>query len=221
MPDVVDLKDAARMLSVSEETLLRWVRQGLIRPANPDGTLFEEDLLRRWAAERGLPIGGAAPRVAAPEAHLLASAVARGAVTIEPDAESASAVIAAAIAALPDLSDSERRSLHAQILDRERMASTALGHGVAIPHPRTPPQDLLGEPVVSVVFPVHPIDWAALDGEPVRTAFLVLAPSAPVHLALLSRIAYAIRSPQFLDLLAERPAKEVLVERLRALKRRD
>ena len=72
-----------------------------------------------------------------------------------------------------------------------------VGHGVALPHPRKPPKHLFAEPVISVCFPDVPLDWAALDGEPVSCVMLLLSPSAPVHLQILSRVAFALRSPEF------------------------
>jgi PTS system nitrogen regulatory IIA component len=72
--------------------------------------------------------------------------------------------------------------------------------------------------VVSVVFPDAPLDWAALDGEPVHTVFLLLSPSAPVHLQILARMAHSQRWPELPSLLRERPSQARLVERLRALR---
>lgn len=104
-------------------------------------------------------------------------------------------------------------------LDRERLASTALGHGYAMPHPRNPNPQWLEQAWISVLFLAKPIDWAALDGLPVHTVFLVLSPTTPVHLQILSRIAFSLRTPGFDDLLASRPDHAALVVRLRALSR--
>jgi PTS system nitrogen regulatory IIA component len=123
-----------------------------------------------------------------------------------------------AVAALPGLDDRARRDLLDAVLERERMASTGLGHGLAVPHPRKPPTELIEEAVVSVVFPDVPLDWAALDGEPVHTVFLLLSPSAPVHLQILSGVAHRLRSPGLPGFLRERPSQAQLVERLRALR---
>jgi PTS system nitrogen regulatory IIA component len=72
--------------------------------------------------------------------------------------------------------------------------------------------------MVSVVFPDVPLDWVALDGEPVHTVFLLLSPSAAVHLQILSRVAHSLRSPDLPRFLRERPSQARLVERLRALR---
>jgi len=214
----MDATEAARLLNVTETTLMRWVRQGLVRSLDGHGQRFEQAELEGWARERGLTLGAAPrPRPAPPE-DLLAAAVERGAATAGVKPATASEAIEIAIGALPNLVDRTRQDLFDAVLERERMASTGLGHGLAVPHPRKPPTELIAEAVVSVVFPDVPLDWAALDGEPVHTVFLLLSPSAPVHLQILSGVAHRLRSPGLPEFLREQPSQARLVERLRALR---
>ena len=98
------------------------------------------------------------------------------------------------------------------------MASTGLGEGFALPHPRTPPSELVEAPVVVVVFPDEMVDWAALDGELVHTVFLLVSPSAAVHVQVLARVAHSLRLPQFVSFLHERPSQAELVARLRSMR---
>ena len=214
----MDTTEAAHLLNVTEATLMRWVRQGLVRSLDGRGQRFERTELEGWARQRGLPLSAVPrPRPAPPE-DLLAAAVERGAATAGVKPATASQAIEIAVGALPGLDDRARRDLLDAVLERERMASTGLGHGLAVPHPRKPPTELIEQAVVSVVFPDVPLDWAALDGEPVHTVFLLLSPSAPVHLQILSGVAHRLRSPGLPDFLCERPSQARLVERLRALR---
>jgi PTS system nitrogen regulatory IIA component len=214
----MDETEAARLLNVTEATLMRWVRQGLLRSLDGRGQRFEQTELERWARQRGLPLGSAPrPRPAPPE-DLLAAAVERGAVASGVVPATASQAIEIAVRALPGLDDQARRHLLGEVLERERMASTALGNGFALPHPRKPPGELIDQAMVSVVFPDVPLDWAALDGEPVHTVFLLLSPSAPVHLQILSGVARSLRTPELPSFLRERPSRARLLERLRALR---
>jgi PTS system nitrogen regulatory IIA component len=210
--------EAARLLNVTEATLMRWVRQGLVRSLDGHGQRFEQTELEGWARQRGLSLGAAPRPSPAPPEDLLAAAVERGAATAGVKPATASEAIEVAIGALPNLDDRARRDLLDAVLERERMASTGLGRGLAVPHPRKPPTELIEEAVVSVVFPDVPLDWAALDGEPVHTIFLLLSPSAPVHLQILSGVAHRLRSPGLPGFLRERPSQARLVERLRALR---
>jgi PTS system nitrogen regulatory IIA component len=213
--------EAARLLNVTEATLVRWVRQGLLRSEDGSGQRFERSELEHWARQRGLHLGSApGPRPTPPEG-LLADAVERGAVTAGAKVATASEAIEIAVDALPGLDEQARRNLLEGVLERERMAGTGLGHGIALPHPRERPSELIEEALVSVVFPDEPLDWAALDGEPVHTVFLLLSPSVPVHLQILSGVAHSVRSPGLTSLLRERPSQKRLVEWLRALRAAD
>jgi PTS system nitrogen regulatory IIA component len=214
----MDATEAARLLNVTEATLVRWVRQGLLRSLDGRGRRFERTELEGWARQRGLPLGAPPRARLAPPEDLLAAAVERGAATAGVKPATASEAIEIAVGALPVLDDRARGDLLDAVLERERMASTGLGHGLAVPHPRKPPSELLEEAVVSVVFPDVALDWAAVDGEPVHTVFLLLSPSASVHLQILSGVAHSLRSPELPGLLRKRPSQAQLVARLRALR---
>jgi mannitol/fructose-specific phosphotransferase system IIA component (Ntr-type) len=78
---------------------------------------------------------------------------------------------------------------------RESMESTALGHGVAVPHCRSSSLDR-----VHVAFgrPRQPVPWGAIDGEPVRYVFLLAAPHvSPDYLPTLAKIAHLVNNPDF------------------------
>ena len=96
------------------------------------------------------------------------------------------------------------------LLDRERLASTALNHGIAVPHPR---EFILKGPSdkVIVVFPEKAIDFDALDGLPVHTLFFLFSTQDKRHLHLLSKIAHLSSHPEALKLLQSKPDKETLL----------
>jgi PTS system nitrogen regulatory IIA component len=74
------------------------------------------------------------------------------------------------------------------LFDREKLGSTALGYGVAIPHGRI---RTLKEPVCAFVRTAAPIPFEAPDGEPVNLVFAMLVPehATEVHLEMLSELA--------------------------------
>jgi PTS system fructose-specific IIC component len=93
---------------------------------------------------------------------------------------------------------------------REGQVSTALGGGLAVPHGRT---DLVPELRIAAGIVGEVPDYVALDGSPVRVAFLVLTPSAAsgLHVKLLSRIARLMHNPESRDaLLASTSADEFM-----------
>ncbi|WP_334176611.1 PTS IIA-like nitrogen regulatory protein PtsN [Pseudoxanthobacter sp.] len=93
---------------------------------------------------------------------------------------------AAALTGLP------ARAIFETLLQRERLGSTGVGHGVAIPHGKLP-----GLPRICGLFARldKAIDFEALDEEPVDLIFLLLAPegAGADHLKALARIARVLR----------------------------
>jgi len=89
----------------------------------------------------------------------------------------------------------DEREIFETLLQRERLGSTGVGNGVAIPHGKLPKLDKL---VGLFARLIKPIDFEALDGEPVDLVFLLLAPEAAGadHLKALARIARLLRDDQ-------------------------
>ncbi|MBK1721413.1 PTS sugar transporter subunit IIA [Thiocystis violacea] len=75
-----------------------------------------------------------------------------------------------------------------RLLERERLGSTGLGHGIALPHARL--KDIT-EVLGAFVQTVQGVDYDATDGEPVDLAFALLVPEAAneEHLHLLAHLA--------------------------------
>ena len=100
------------------------------------------------------------------------------------------------------------------LLDREKLMPTALNNGIAVPHTR---DFLLKGPrdVIVVVFPKKPIDWGALDDNPVHTLFFLFASDDKRHLHLLAKLAHLSSHEEALELMRCKPDKKQLLEYLR------
>lgn len=96
---------------------------------------------------------------------------------------------AAAVTGLPE------REVFDTILQRERLGSTGVGNGIAIPHGKLP-----GIKEITGVFArlENPVDFDSLDDQPVDLVFLLLAPegAGADHLKALSRIARVLRDSE-------------------------
>ncbi|MCX7327627.1 MAG: PTS IIA-like nitrogen regulatory protein PtsN, partial [Hyphomicrobiales bacterium] len=99
---------------------------------------------------------------------------------------------AAAITGLPE------REVFETLLQRERLGSTGIGEGIAIPHGRSPSLTRLRGLFVRME---KPIDFEALDGQPVDIMFVLLAPegAGADHLKALARVARVLRDRATLD----------------------
>lgn len=98
------------------------------------------------------------------------------------------------------LLERDAREIFETLLQRERLGSTGVGNGIAIPHGKLPQLDRLFGAFARLE---KPIDFEALDGEPVDLVFLLLAPEAAGadHLKSLARVARMLRDPATADKL--------------------
>ena len=73
------------------------------------------------------------------------------------------------------------------VLEREGMMSTGVGKGLALPHAKTP---AVSGMIGALVTTAEPVDFGALDSEPVRIVFLLLGTldSKSLHVRILSRV---------------------------------
>jgi nitrogen PTS system EIIA component len=87
------------------------------------------------------------------------------------------------------------------LFDREKLGSTALGYGVAIPHGRI---KTIKEPVCAFVRTATPIAFEAPDGQPVSLVFAMLVPehATEAHLEILSELAQMFSDPAMREGLA-------------------
>ena len=92
----------------------------------------------------------------------------------------------------------DEREVFETLLQRERLGSTGIGDGIAIPHGKLARMDRLFGLMARLE---RPIDFEALDGQPVDIIFLLLAPetAGADHLKALARIARLLREPGLVD----------------------
>ncbi len=93
------------------------------------------------------------------------------------------------------------QTVYRGILKRERIGSTGIGRGIAIPHCKT---SAVETPFVSFMKPVEPVEYGATDGAPVHSLFVVISPlkAADEHLAIMRWIAKIARNDYYAKLLS-------------------
>src|SRR5215213_5924965 len=93
------------------------------------------------------------------------------------------------------LTGQNERAVFEVLLQREKLGTTAVGYGVAIPHGKLPKLDKLFGLFARLE---RPIDFESMDGQPVDLIFLLLAPegAGADHLKALARVARLLREPE-------------------------
>lgn len=105
----------------------------------------------------------------------------------------------------------DRATLVRVLLDREKLGSTGIGEGVAIPHGKL---NSVSRPLVSFGRSPGGLDFDSMDAQPAHLFFLLVAPenSAGIHLKTLAKIAKALKSSAFRRRLIEAESRRELYE---------
>ncbi len=104
----------------------------------------------------------------------------------------------------------DKEKVRAAIFDREKIMSTGVGNGFAIPHGKT---DSVSDVVAAFGITAQPIDYQSLDEKPVRLVFLLVGKDSMVgpHIKLLSRISRLMNKEEFRNkLIMSQSPHEVL-----------
>jgi fructose-specific phosphotransferase system IIA component len=96
----------------------------------------------------------------------------------------------------------DKDKVRTAIFEREKIMSTGVGNGFAIPHGKT---DAVSEIVASFAVTEEAIDFESLDEKPVRLVFLLVGKDSLVgpHIKLLSRISRLMNKEEFRKKLLE------------------
>ena len=206
------IPEAAALLDSDEERVSEWI-EGADLPAQKirgEYRINRTDLLE-WATEHNV---GVAPRVFRRESGTpsLANALRSGGVHDgEVPGSDLPTIIGHIVARLPLADDADRDTLLHILLARGALGVRPVGDGIAIPQVRMPIILAPKDAVLALSFLTRPLDLAAPDGKPVDTFFLLICPTVHVHLAMLSKLAFALKDDAFRGAVRRRaPADEIV-----------
>ena len=214
----LSVRQAARLLSVSESEIYRWVESGeipcVLVKSQP---LFGRAELLEWATARRLPVslelfesaddGGGHLRVA--------DALERGGVFRDVPGTDRRSVLRAIVQRLPLTEDDDRELLLQILLARESTVSSGIGDGIAIPHVRSPLVFPGTTGIASLTYLASPVPFDALDGKPVHTVFTLLSPTIRAHLQMLARLSAALLDAGFKAAILRRAERDEIVSEAR------
>lgn len=214
----LSVKDAAGLLNVSEKTIYRWIKQRVIPvyPINEQFRFNRAELLE-WATSRRIQVSPEIFEEGEPaDAPLpsLLEALKTGGVSYRVAGEDKPSVLLAVVDLLKLPDEVDRGFLYQVMLARESLGSTGIGEGIAIPHVRNPVVLHVSKPTVTLCFLEHPIDFHAIDRQPVNTLFTLISPTVRSHLHILSRLGFVLRDADFKATLKRQASREELMSEL-------
>jgi PTS system nitrogen regulatory IIA component len=213
----LSIRDVTRLLDAAESTVLRWIKQrGL--PAHQVGGQYRVNRaeLLEWATANNVRVSLELFDNLEAEAETvpsLAEALERGGIHYQLRDTGKDQALRALVQVLPLPDGVDRELLLRLFLAREASASTAIGDGIALPHVRNPIVLHVTRPAVTLAFLSQPVDFGALDGQPVHVLFSIVSPTTRSHLQLLSRLSFALHDAQLRETVARQaPPEEIMRE---------
>ena len=211
----LSVRDVARLLKVPEDTVYRWVGNDDLPAQRVNSQYyFNKSELLEWAALHRIDVS---PEIFAPglaengPLPTVAAALEAGGFLYDVEGTNREEVLRQIVASLRLSDDLDRETLLELLLARERHASTAVGDGIAIPHPRTPIVAAVDESRITLCYLKQPIPFGSVDGQPVQIIFMLLAPNVRTHLHLLAKLACLLQDSGFRTAIkTRRDAAEII-----------
>lgn len=225
------IKDVADLLNVSESTIRRWISDGKIPTYRINQHYyFSRTEIENWVISHKLDktADGVSPFMRRKEVEAVSvtsprspptggskqfslfRAIHKGDVLHHVRGKTKEEIIRATMKKMAKLLHIDAEVMTDLLLDRENLMPTALNNGIAVPHTR---DSLLNahHDVVIVVFLDKPLEYGALDGQPVHTLFFLFACEDKRHLHLLAKIAHLSNQSHVRELFQIQPSKEQLL----------
>ena len=114
----------------------------------------------------------------------------------------------------------DRKKLVDQLKEREKMLSTAVGNGIAIPHPRHPDPELFTKPNIVIGRSKKGVDFSSPDGKKVHLFFMTCAPTVFVHLRLLAKISKLLQIEGVIDRFMQASQSDEIIRMLLDIERK-
>ncbi len=212
----LNVRQVAGLLAVSEKTVYRWVRHSNL-PAyriNKHFRFHRAELLE-WATAHRINV---APDIFTEPEHTeipvagLMETLKTGGIYYRVEGTDKETVLQFAVNNLPLPPEVDSQFLLDVLIARESLGSTAIGDGIAIPHVRNPLVLHIPCPMIALCFLEQSIPFGALDGKPVHTLFTLVSPSISAHLRLLSRLSFALRQPEFVDVIKRQGSRQEILD---------
>lgn len=208
------IKDIVELLNVSEKTVYRWIKDKKIPCYRINHQYrFNRSEINEWILSSKIEL---TPNILnlTSEAKLNSfyALINAGGVYQNIPGSSVKDILKNAIEIITTPSGISKEDILSALLSREEMMTTAVGNGIAIPHPRSPIITEASDTSVSICYLEKPADFKALDGNPVHTLFIVLSNSPKKHLETLSKISYLCQMDQFTEMLKQRESKDNILK---------
>ncbi len=220
----LSVKDVARLFDISEKSVYRWIASDNLPHYRINGQYrFSHAELLEWSASHKVRID---PHFETDEEKdpgcdfTLSQALENGGIFYRVEGKIRDEVVRSVANYIKLPEGTDRELFYQFLLAREKLGTTAIGEGIAIPHVRNPVVVRAETPSVALCFLEEPVDFGAMDGQPVRIVFSMVSPSIKCHLRLLSMLMFVLRDEGFRQLLDSGASRDRILDAVHAIEQK-
>jgi len=206
------IKDIVELLNVPEKTIHQWIKEKNL-PAYKikNQYFFNKAEISEWILKNNIAVSSNILDLTLTNKPVsILELINKGGIYYDIKGSTVKEIITNVVSTINVPAGTTKEIVKTSLLQREEMMSTAVGHGIAFPHPRNPIiSDVEGESV-SLCFPVEQIDYNAIDSELVTVLFVIISSNSKRHLEILTKLSYLCRQQDFVRILKDRAKKEVI-----------
>ncbi len=214
--EIMTVTEVAQYLQLAEKTILRMAQAGKIPAAKiASQWRFMRPVVRDWLAGQmqmapaELLEGAAQARRMLPLSEVVRPELMNLSVSAGPKEH----ILRQLVTPLVEsgfIAESTSARLLGGLVERERMMTTAVGHGIALPHPRRTMEGAFSEPALAIGICSKGTHFGAVDDQLVHVFFLICSTREEIHLQLMAGASWLARREGVIVRLREaRTAAEV------------
>ena len=208
----LNAKEVANLLGLAEREVRERAHAGKLPHFDLQGQLrFNRQAILEWALQRDHPLNLGIGEMELAGLPSIQELFAPDRFYYDVPGDTFAEALQSALDAFVLPPEADKELIYDLLISREKLMTTAVGDGLAIPHLRVPVVVNMPRPALGIFFMRKPILMGALDEKPVHTLFLLLSLSPKQHLDLLARLAFLFRQAEFVNLLQERAKPETII----------
>ena len=214
-------QDVLTLFHVSEKEVHHWIdKKRMPNTVANEQRYFNYIALLDWALDNKIALTPEMLKVGEDDKHqtgIIYEGLKRGGIIYDIPGQTRDEAIENIVNLLPLPANTNKNLITSMLISREKLTSTGVGNGIAIPHVRNPLILPIEEPFICLCFLKDKVDFKAIDKKPVHIVFTLLTPNVKVHMAILSRLAFCLQHPRLLKCLYEKTAAEQILAEFRVL----
>jgi PTS system nitrogen regulatory IIA component len=197
------MKDVMELLGSTETAVLKYIKEkGLPGRMINHQYNFNKEELKEWVLKNGMAVSEKFLEMNLVKIPVsIYNLVKKGGIIIGVEGDTPGEILTHAVAKMEISNGVKREDVLMSLIEREELMPTAVGRGIAIPHPRNPIISDIENESVTVCTLKKPADYGAVDGKKVHTLFIVMSANSRRHLEILSKLLFLCQQEILIKML--------------------